>query len=185
MRNESKVKIEIFRLFSRVIAESKNLEVLSNRLVRLIASALQIKGCTIFCLGPESKELEVLATFGLNPTYLIKGPVLADKSMAATLEGRTVIVPDVTKESAAQYPEAAKKEGISAIISVPIVFPKEVVGTLRLYHHEVWNPSEEDVDSLQMLAANIGLAIGYSRLLTAVQSISEVLGSSLLESELS
>jgi signal transduction protein with GAF and PtsI domain len=185
MSTEVKVKIEIFKALVRAIAESDNLEIVSNRLVQVLVSALDVKGCAIFYLNPEAGELEVLATFGLSPTYLTKGPVLADKSIAASLRGGAVIIPDVNKNSTVQYPEEARKEGISAIASIPIAFSKEVIGVLRLYHHEVWDLSEEDVDSLQLLAANIGLAMAYARLLNAVQSISEVAKSVLPESELS
>ena len=185
MSAEVKVKIEIFKAFVRCIAESDNLEIMSNCLAQVLVSALDIKGCAIFYLNPEAGELEVLASFGLSPTYLTKGPVSADKSIAASLRGGAVIIPDVTKNSAVQYPEEARKEGISAIASVPIAFSKEVIGVLRLYHHRVWDLSKEDVDSLQLLAANIGLAMAYARLLNAVQSISEVARAALPEPELS
>ena len=116
----------------------------------------------------------MLASFGLSPSYLTKGPLLADKSIAMNLEGKPVIIADVSKPSTLQYPEEAKKEGISAVVSIPIAFSREIIGVLRLYHHEVWDLCAEDLDSLQLLAANVGLAMAYTRLLNAVQSISEV-----------
>ena len=105
---------------------------------------------------------------------MTKGPLLTDKSIAINLEGKPVIIADVSKDSNLQYPEEAKKEGISAVVSIPIVFSNEIIGVLRLYHHEVWDLSREDLDSLQLLAGNVGLAMAYTRLLNAVQSISEV-----------
>jgi signal transduction protein with GAF and PtsI domain len=72
-----------------------------------------------------------------------------------------------------QYPDNAKEEGIRAIVSVPVVFSGKVIGELRLYHHEAWNISERDVDSLVLLAENIGLAMTYTRLLNAMQAVKD------------
>ena len=52
---------------------------------------------------------------------------MADKSIADSLKGNPVIISDVSKYSALQYPEEAKKEGIKAIISIPISFSQEII----------------------------------------------------------
>ena len=70
-----------------------------------------------------------------------------------------------------QYPQDAEKEGIGAIVSVPINFSEKVIGALRLYHHEVWDISDRDLDSLLVLAENIGLAMTYTRVLKALKTI--------------
>ena len=181
MDTEKKVTMETLKTVTKAIAESDSLDTMSNSLAQLLTAALKIKGSAIFFLNPEAKELEVLASFGLSPNYLTKGPLLADKSMADSLKGKPVIISDVSKYSNLQYPEEAKKEGIKAIISIPIAFSHEIIGVLRLYHHEIWDLCEEDIDSLKLLSANIGLAMAYTRLLNAVQSISEIASSVLPE----
>lgn len=175
MSAESKITIDTFKTVTKAIAESDNLDIMTNHLAQLLVTALDIKGCAIFVLDPETKELEILASFGLSTKYLSKGPLSADRSITANLRGDAVIVSDVTRDKNVQYPEEAKREGITAILSIPIVFLSEVLGALRLYHHRVWEISERDLDSLRLLAENIGLAMTYTRLLNAVQSIGEVL----------
>lgn len=175
MGTEAKITIEIFKAVTKAIAQSDNLDNLTNHLARLLVVALDIKGCTIFVLNPETEELEIMATSGLSPKYLTKGRVEADKSIAANLRGETVIVADVSKDKTLQYPEEAKKEGIAAILSIPIVFSNEILGALRLYHHQVWHVSEEDLDSLRVLAENVGLAMTYTRLINAIHAIHEVI----------
>jgi signal transduction protein with GAF and PtsI domain len=144
---------------------------MANHLTQLLVAALEIKGCTIFALNPESEELEVLASFGMSMGYVHKGPVLSKKSISATLKGDPIVVQDVDNTDLLQYPEDAKKEGIGAIVSVPIKFYGKVIGALRLYHHDVWDISEQDVDSLLVLAENIGLAMTYTRVLKALRTI--------------
>jgi hypothetical protein len=87
------------------------------------------------------------------------------------VKGNPIVVQDVNNTNLLQYPEEDIKEGIGAIVSIPILFFGEVVGALRLYHHEIWDISEKDVDSLLVLAENIGLAMAYTRVLKALKTI--------------
>ena len=175
MNTETKITIETFKAVTKAIAHSDNLDLMTNHLAQLLVRALGVKGCAIYVLDPESKQLEILASFGLSPNYLTKGPLLADRSIAANLEGKPVIVSDVSKDKNIQYPEQAKQEGIAAILSIPIAFVDEIIGALRLYHHEVWHVSDQDIDSLQLLAENVGLAMSYTSLCNAMYSIGEVI----------
>ncbi|UCD79134.1 MAG: GAF domain-containing protein [Desulfobacterales bacterium] len=171
MSTEEKIDIELFKVVFRAMAQSDNLEIMANHLTQLLVAALEIKGCTIFALNPELEELEVLASFGMSMGYLQKGPILSDKSIADTFRGKPVVIPDVNNTDRLQYPQAAKEERIGAIVSVPINFYGKVIGALRLYHSQVWDISDRDVDSLLVLAENIGLAMTYTRVLKALKTI--------------
>ena len=46
---------------------------------------------------------------------------------------------------------------------------------MRLYHNNAWEISEKDIDSLLVLAENIGLAMTYTRLLNALKTIQNTL----------
>ena len=111
----------------------------------------------------------------MSTDYTNKGPVLADKSIGCTLRGESVLIKDVRDTDLLQYPEEAKKEGIGSIFSLPILLYGESIGVLRLYHHEVWDISDSDVESLVILGENIGLAMMYTRLVNALQSIQEIM----------
>jgi len=171
MSAEEKIDIDLFKVVFRAMAHSDNLEIMTNHLTQLLVAALEIKGCTIFALNPESKELEDLASFGLSMSYLEKGPVLSGKSIADTSKGKPIVISDVNNTDRLQYQQDAKEEGIGAIVSVPINFYGRVIGVLRLYHKDVWDISDRDVDSLLVLAENIGLAMTYTRVLNALQTI--------------
>lgn len=171
MSAAEKIDIDIFKAVFRAIAQSDNLEIMANHLTQLLVAALEIKGCTIFALNLELDELEVLASFGLSMDYVQKGPVLSDKSIADAFAGKPFVIRDIKTSDKLQYPQDAEKEGIGAIVSVPINFTGKVIGALRLYHHTVWDISERDVDSLLVLAENIGLAMTYTRVLKAIRTI--------------
>jgi GAF domain-containing protein len=177
MNNEVRITIDTFKAVTKAIAQSDNLDTLCTRLSELLVATLGIKGCAVWVLDLESKQLEILASFGLSPRYLTKGPVLAKKSLAANLEGKPVIVRDVSTDDNVQYPEQAQEEGIASILSIPIAFLDELIGALRLYHGKPWDVSDQDVDSLELLAENVGLAMSYTSLCNALYAINDVIHS--------
>jgi len=171
MGSEDRIDMDIFKVVTRAIAESDNLIVMANHLSQLMVGALDIKGCTLFALNAETRELEVLGSFGLSMNYMAKGPISAEKSIGGVLKGDPVNISDVTGTTLLQYPDDAVKEGIGSIICIPIMLYGKPVGALRLYHHKIWDISERDVDSLLILGEIIGLAMTYTRILNTLQSI--------------
>jgi signal transduction protein with GAF and PtsI domain len=176
MGKDENIDIDLFKIVTRAIAHSDSLDSMTAHLSQLLVAALGIKGCSIFAMNPETGELEILGSFGLSMRYLNKGPLLSKKSISRTIKGEPVVVSDIEKAKALQYPEEAKKEGIRAIVSLPIQLYNRVIGALRLYHHDVWNISERDVDSLLVLTEIIGLAMVYMRLYNALRAVKEAAG---------
>jgi len=170
---EDRIDIDIYKVVTRAIAGSDNLEDMAIQLTRLLVGALGIKGSTIFVLNPDTKELEALASFGLSINYMNKGPILVKKSLDHQLRVEPIVIRDVTTSDRLQYPEDAKKEGIHAIVSLPINLHGKLIGVLRLYHYEQWDVSKRDLDSLMVFSENIGLALMYTRLLQALKSVKE------------
>ena len=175
MGGTDKIDVEIFKVIGKAIAASDNLEIMATHLCQLLVAALDIKGSALFVLNPSTKELELLASVGLSVSYQSKGPVMADKSMSGFLEGKSVVIRDIANDQSLQYPEEAKREGISAMVSIPVILSSELLGVMRLYHYEIWDISDQDMDSLRLLAEHIGLAMKYVRLLNATRVISETL----------
>jgi transcriptional regulator with GAF, ATPase, and Fis domain len=170
---EDRIDIDIYKVVTRSIAASDNLEDMAAQLTHLLVGALGIKGSTIFVLNPDTEELEALASFGLSINYMNKGPVLVNKSLDHQLRGEPVVIRDAATSDRLQYPKDAQKEGIRAIISLPVKLHRKLIGVLRLYHYEKWDISERDLDSLMILTENIGLALMYIRLLQALKSVKE------------
>lgn len=177
MTGETKINMDAFKAVSKAIAFSSNLELMANQLAQLLTGALEIKACAILALDPETRNLGRLASYGLSPRYLTKGPILADKSTAANLKGESVVIKDVHNDSRIQYPAQAEKEGIASMVSIPIMVSDDVLGTLRLYHEEIWEVSGQDMDSLKLLAVFIGLAMIHVSLVGTITTIDEVIHS--------
>ncbi len=173
MEDKHRINLDVFKVVCKAVSQSHSLDTMLGQLTQLLVGALQIKGCTIFALNQNTNELEILASFGLSPSYLSKGPILADRGLCALLEGKPIIVRDVSADDRLQYPEEAKKEGIGAIVSICIPFSGRTIGGLRLYHHSPWDISDQDLDYLLILAEHLGLAMMFEVAVGALRNVNE------------
>lgn len=149
---------------TRSLSKSKDPEEIIKMTVESIKSALELKGCTLFLINRHSKELEVAASAGLSSEYLKKGPVSALHSIADSLEDGPMAVYDVGDDPRIQYPEAAEKEGIASILSVPIMIGDEPIGAMRAYTAEKCEFTLDNVNFIQALAEITGILIELTRL---------------------
>lgn len=175
MEKQETLKFDILKVVTDAMADCTNLEDMAARLTQLLVGTLGIKGSTIFLLNPESNELEPLSSFGLSGEYLNKGPLLVRKDLDQELRAEPIVIQDVHQSDRLQYPQEAKREGIRAMISLPIRLHGKLAGVLRLYHYETWEISEYDLDALSVLAEIAGLALIYTRLVNAIDSIKGIL----------
>jgi len=143
--------------------------------VKTIKKTLNIKGCALFLINPDNNELELVASQGLSKGYLNKGPVGSLQSIAESLQDGPVAIYDVTDDPRIQYPEAAKKEGIASILSVPIFVRGEVIGAMRVYTSQQWEFTLEDVNFVQALAQITGILIDMCRLYEGQNQMIDVL----------
>ena len=174
MRN-LRLNYETLIKVSRSLIKSKDPEEIIRMTVESIQSALDIKGCALFLVNRRSKELEVAASKGLSPEYLSKGPISALRSIADSLEDGPIAVYDVSDDPRIQYPEAAQKEGIASILSVPIVVRGNVIGAMRVYTSQKWEFTLEDVNFVLALAQMAGMLIDMCRLYEGQNEMIEVL----------
>jgi len=143
--------------------------------VESVKHAMDVKGCALFLTDRKEDELKLGAAFGLSDEYLDKGPVSALKSIAASLQDGPVAIFDVTDDPRLQYPEAAVKEGIASILSVPILSQGSALGALRLYTAEPWKFTLEDVNFVQAVAQIAGMAIEMCRMNKGLKNSIEIL----------
>ncbi len=160
---------------TRVISHSKDPEEVVLLTVESIKSALDVKGCTIFLIDKKTNELEVAASFGLSSEYINKGPVSAIKSIAQALEEGPIAIYDVKDDPRLQYPDEAVKEGISSILSVPIVAGGYTMGALRVYTAEPWEFTLDDVNFVQAMAYMAGMAMEMARYYKGMKDSIEIL----------
>ena len=154
---------ELRGLFESVRDTSSTLEIAEvlQRLTVACARVLQCKGAVIRLLDPRREHLETVARHGLSQAYVEKGPIEVGRASIDrdVLGGRTVLVPDVSRDARVQYPEQARAEGIVAMLTAPLVGKTGVIGVLRAYGGPGHRFTERDAIFLASLGAHGAVAI--------------------------
>ncbi len=175
MSSNYKIGLEEYRLILETAFEANNPIILGSQVTNLIVTTMEVKGASIFIVNPKTEELEILATEGLSMSYVNKGPILVDKSIKLASNLKPVIITDIKNGDLLQYPEKAEREGIRAIISLPINIRGKIIGAMRIYHSEPWDISEEELSYLKLLTKSLGMELKYFRLSAVIQSTREML----------
>jgi len=146
-----------------------------------VAKAMEAKGCSLMLLSPDKKVLLHTVAYGLSDWYVRKGPVSADKSISEALDGKAVAILDATKDNRIQYQEQAKKEGISSILSVPMMLREETIGVIRVYTAEPYHFTMDDMYFVGAVANLGAIALENARLYEATQKDYETFRQDMLE----
>jgi GAF domain-containing protein len=96
-------------------------------------NAFGMKGVGIRLFNEDTKSLNMVASYGLSEAFLSKGYVTSEKSVTEALQGKTVVIEDLSKDKRLQYPEETKEEGIKSMVCVPIRSREKIIGVMRLY----------------------------------------------------
>ncbi len=172
------------------ISSSLELDAVLQSVVISITEAMQVKACLLRLLDPRTGQLRLSAVHGLSSNYLAKGPVDVERSPidSEALQGKTIIIPDLSVDTRFQYQEAAKREGIVSILCVPLEVHGKSIGVMRVYTNEQHTFHDDDIQFLSVLASLAALAIEnaslYHNLKSSYDGVMDALwGSSLPEQE--
>ncbi len=144
---------------SEAVRSKINLQDILDLIVEKTATILGIKGSSLFVLEEGGKELKSMASYGLSRRYLEKGPILTDRSICETLEGKTVLIKTADSDPRIQYPDAAVQEGIAWILSLPLSLRGKAIGAQRVYAAEGYMSSSEAIAFARSLCDECALAI--------------------------
>lgn len=164
---QNKALIEI----ARSITSTLSLQEVLEKVVESAARALGLKAASIRLLDEERTTLRIKATYGLSRAYLGKGPVQVEKSPIdkRCVEGKVVAVPDIAESAELQYPEEIAREGIRALLSIPLSVRGSVIGVLRVYTSRPYTFSDPEIEFLSALASQGATAIDNARLFEHIQ----------------
>lgn len=168
---ERKFYLKQFKAISNAISTYEDFNMLVNHLVEGVCRTFNVKGAGIMILDEVEKQLFRVSSYGISDEYLNKGPVFVDHKYRSLSTGKVEIILDMKTDERIQYPEAAEKEGIVSMMAIPIKYRKNVIGEIRIYDDHPLTLHKEDVDSLCVLANQLGLAIENNGLKNFVDQI--------------
>ncbi len=155
---------------SKAISSTLDFRTVLDRIVENAVHSLHLKAGAISLWNKTENRLEMIVHQNLSKEFLNKGPVYADKSMPRALSTKQpVIIPNIEDDTALQYPDACRKEGIKAILSIPIIFKEDVIGVLRLFDDKVRVFDKKEIDFMIALADLGAIAIKNARYLSQLK----------------
>ena len=140
-----------------------------------VKTAFKAKGCSVFLVDRDSRELGLVASSGLSEEYLNKGPIHFMQSIQEAKDAVPVAIYDVMDDPRIEYPQEAKKEGIASLLGVPIVSRNKIIGALRVYTANPWEFSPSDITLFQAVALICGMAMEMCRMHKGYKTSIEIL----------
>lgn len=174
---ESRIRLMEFKAISYAISTYEDLSMLNRHLVEGVCSAFRIKGCSIKLYDDREKELFRVASCGLSSNYLKNEPIIVTGENQECLNGEVIFYQDIRHDTRVVNPDAAEKEGIVSMLSVPIKYGDAVLGVLKMYHNAPWILHEDDLDSFTVFARLLGLRIEYTGLRNFFETVKAAAGS--------
>jgi YesN/AraC family two-component response regulator len=125
------------------------LQIINTNIVRIF----QAKGSAVFLYNKRTNSLDLNSTCGLSDGYLKKGQLDGARSIPEVLaSSEPVCIEAALFDQHLQYPEEARKEGLSAILSLPLGIDEKPLGVLRLYRADARSFTAEEITVLKRLA---------------------------------
>lgn len=118
-------------------------------------------GASVVLLDSTGKKLVHTYSWDLPQSYIRKGLLDADKSLAEVVSGQPVAIAAIEHDSRVQYPELAAKAGIVSLLGVPLVVGDTVVGSLRVYAKEPTEFTNQDINFVSAMAHLAAVALHW------------------------
>jgi GAF domain-containing protein len=168
---------EAFQTIAGQVNSSLDLATVLATLLLHSVRELNVKAGSIRLLGPNLKTLHLAAAYGLSTAYVQKGAVEVAKSPIdqQVLAGQPVQSEDATQTGVFQYAEAARHEGIRAVLVLPLRTRGTAIGVMRMYSGHVRRFSPEEIAFASTVADLGGVAIENAKLHEALKARLEAL----------
>jgi len=138
---------------------------------------MEARMCSLLLLDETRAWLELKASFGAGQTYIDKPRLSVEESLLGVVVRRKkpLQVENVQVSTRYQHVEIARKEGLVSLLSVPLIFDRQVIGTLNVYTSEPHSFSNEEVRILSAFADLSAIALEKARLYERIVNVEEQL----------
>jgi signal transduction histidine kinase len=162
---------------SRTINSTLNLDEALQVITREACLLMQARVCSLMMLDESRDWLDLRASHGAGDAYLNKPRLPVDDSLLGVVVRRKkpMQVTNVQTSSRYQHVEVARQEGLISLLSVPLIFAGQAIGTLSVYMGQPYNFSNEEISILSALAELSAIAIEKARLYERVVDVEEQL----------
>jgi signal transduction histidine kinase len=162
---------------SQTINSTLNLDDALGAITREACLLMGAKVGALMLLDPAREWLELRASFGASERYTHRPPLsVADSLLGVVVRRKKPLqVENVQVSTRYQNVEVARNEGLVALLSVPLVYGGQALGTLSVYTGQPYSFSNEEIRILSAFAQLSAIAIEKARLYERVVDIEEQL----------
>ena len=162
---------------SRIINSTLNLDDALKVVTAETCVLMRAKMCSLMMLDDAREWLDLRASYGASDVYTSKPRLSVAESLLGVVMRRKkpLQVENVQISSRYQNVEVARREGLVSLLSVPLIFAGEAIGTLSVYTGEPYNFSNEEIRILSALAELSAIAIEKARLYERIVDVEEQL----------
>src|SRR5450432_2998971 len=162
---------------SRTINSTLNLDEALRVITREACELMRARMCSLMMLDESREWLDLRASYGASDTYIKKPRLNVEESLLGVVARRKkpMQVANVQTSSRYQNVEVARQEGLVSLLSVPLLFAGQPIGTLNVYTGRPYNFSNEEIRILSALAELSAIAIEKARLYERIVDVEEQL----------
>src|ERR1035437_8975889 len=162
---------------SRTINSTLNLDEALRVITREACVLMRARMCSLMMLDETQEWLDLRASYGAVEAYVKKPRLNVAESLLGAVMRRQkpVQVGNVQTSGRYQNVEMARRDGLVSLLSVPLLFAGQAIGTLNVYTGQPYNFSNEEIRILSALAELSAIAIQKARLYERVVDVEEQL----------
>jgi signal transduction histidine kinase len=173
-----RLKVRLFETLasvSRTINSTLNLDEALRVITREACELMRARMCSLMLLDETQEWLDLRASFGAGDAYLKKPRLGVGESLLGVVVRRkkALQVANVQADSRYQNVELARRENLISLLSVPLIFSGQIIGTLSVYTAKPYNFSNEEIKILNALGELSAIAIEKARLYERLVDVEE------------
>jgi len=175
-----RLKVHLFESLSsvsRTINSTLNLDEALRVITREACELMRARMCSLMMLDESREWLDLRASYGAGEAYIKKPRLSVEESLLGVVARRKkpMQVANVQTSSHYQNVAVARREGLISLLSVPLLFAGQSIGTLNVYTSRLYNFSNEEIRILSALAELSAIAIEKARLYERIVDVEEQL----------
>jgi signal transduction histidine kinase len=180
VHEQLRVKAQLFETLatvSQTITSTVSLDDALNTITREACELMRARMCSLMLLDTSGEWLDLRACHGAGADYVGKPRLQAQESLLGSVLRRRkpLQVENVQLSNLYQHREIARVEGLFGLLSVPLLFSGQPLGTINVYMDRPYTFSNEEIRILSALAQLSGIAIEKARLYERVVDVEEQL----------
>ena len=175
-----RLKVMLFESLSsvsRTINSTLNVDEALRAITKEACELMRARMCSLMLLDDSGTWLDLRASFGAGDAYIKKPRLAVEDSLLGVVVRRkkSQQVANVQSDSRYQNVELARRENLVSLLSVPLIFSDQAIGTLNVYTARSYNFSNEEIKILSALAELSAIAIEKARLYERIVDVEEQL----------